>query len=279
MKKKIRRLKKLYQKMYMDKWTAFVIVVLCLATAAMHVEISLMLEPMINKSLEVQSIAWRETAVFLGCSVIFILLKFFRKMMFAASCCKSELKWNQIAMDWLNAYGMQALENVREGEVAAVISKRIRDFQEFLETHLEGIIYIPLDFFLTFLAVFFIDYRTGLIILPVIAFGIFVDIRLSDKLVKSSKRAYDAENNVLSFQKEVVENAENIILSGMARYVIDRHTALINSKLEADNRLTAEQQYSYIPALINEYMPTIVLVVIAVYKISHDGMGYGEFIA
>ena len=47
--------------------------------------------------------------------------------------------------------------------------------------------------------------------------------------------------------------------------------------LEKQNILTKESQWAYIPALLNEYLPTIIFLLLAVFKISKGELTYGGF--
>lgn len=47
--------------------------------------------------------------------------------------------------------------------------------------------------------------------------------------------------------------------------------------LEKENILTKEGQWAYIPALLNEYLPTIIFLLLATFKISKGELTYGGF--
>ncbi len=279
MKKIIARLYRLYKHIRMDTKATAVLLALCIMTAAVHVGGSLFIEPMIDDSIRARAIAWPQTSAFICCLMASILLRFLLKMHISVICCNCELSWNKLAIKWICTNNMRLLEDRGEGEVVILAGKRISSLKDFLEKNLRLLLYSPLNFLFTFAGILFVDFRTGAIIIPIIVIGVLIDTKLSDRLIRSSDIAYDAENDVASFQKEAIENREDIYLSRLTEYVIDKHHDKVMKLLRANDQLTKEQQFSYIPSLINEYLPKIALVAIAAYKILHGGMEYGAFLA
>ena len=263
----------------MDANTTAVLFALCFLTATLHVCRSLFIEPMINDAIDAQVIVWPQTIAFIVCLAAFVFFRFLLKTYLSFICCNSELSWNKLAMNWINTRDVQLLAEKSEGEVVTIAGKRIRNLKDFLDENLESILYSPLNFLFTFCGIILIDFRTGLLIIPIIIIGVIIDLKLSNRLITSADIAYDAENNLVSWQKEAIENRESIILSQMTEYVIDQHHNKVSQFLRANNQLTKERQLSYIPSLINEYLPTIALVAIAAYKVLHGGMQYGTFLA
>lgn len=233
----------------------------------LQVIVSIYLSDLIDKYTLSKTVILKETKYFFIILFLFIISKNFLKYVFSFISIKFEFV--------LNKYCIQSVSPIKNDVIINL--QRISKLRSFFDSSLESIFYIPLLFVLTFFGAYVLDPLICVMILPVVLISILVDIKLSPKLLASSKEYYELENRVFKFQKDMIENKEQILLKDIKDYVIDYHIKKQRALLNSMNRLTKRKQISYTPALLNEYMPTIVLIIVSSIKVYFFDLSYGKF--
>lgn len=264
--------------MNLKKSTICMACIVCMFSACLHTGTNLILLPLIDNSMiEGVGLNWEYTVEFILLILLNALFKYIRRLGINALSINSELFLTEKAVKGLSKKDMAFFDSNGEGKLTLLLSNRIKNYRIFLMDNLENFLYEPFDFLFTFLAVCYVDFKVAVIVFAVIIISAVGNFMLSDRMVQSSEMAYDSENEVRNYQKEIVENYDNIFMAGLNKHVIAEHQKKVLNMLEKDNRLTKECQRAYVPALLNEYLPTIIFLLIVVIEVLQGTMTYGEF--
>lgn len=262
----------------MKRGKILLICVICMMSAGLHTGMNLVLLPLIdNTIMGTGGLAVKYAAAFIVFVMLNAVFKYIRKSGINALCISSEMCLTERAIKKLGDKQIDFFENSREGEITLLINNRIKNYRIFLMDNIENFIFEPFDFMITFFAVWYVDRKVAGIVFAVIILSAIGNFFLSGRIVRSSQNAYDAENELRNYQKEIVENYDNVVMSHLNLHVAGIHQIKVKRVLEKQNILTKESQWAYIPALLNEYLPTIIFLLLAVFKISKGELTYGGF--
>ncbi|WP_455087460.1 ATP-binding cassette domain-containing protein [Parvimonas micra] len=265
--------KKLYKIINFNYFTHIVIFTVCILTSIFQLLVYIYTKKIVDKFVELNGIYYYGVKIFVCLLFAFLVMSTLKKFLFSVIAIKLEYKI-------LSKYILN-IKNLKEEELnnSIVIMDRISKFTDFLDNNLNTLIYTPFSFIFTFLGIFLIDRMTAIIIIPVVITTVFIDFLLTDKLIYSSQKYYKENSHCINFQKEMLEKIENIKINSLENYVDSLHRKKQEKLLKSKNYLTFREQISYIPALLNEYLPTIILIFIAILRVRYSPMSYGQFFA
>lgn len=263
--------KKLYKIINFNYFTHIVIFAVCILTSIFQLLVYIYTKKIVDKFVELNSIYYYGVKIFVCLLFAFLVMSTLKKFLFSVIAIKLEYKI-------LSKYILN-IKDLKEEELnnSIVIMDRISKFTDFLDNNLNSLIYTPFSFIFTFLGIFLIDRMTAIIIIPVVITTVFIDFLLTDKLIYSSQKYYKENSDCVNFQKEMLEKIENIKINSLENYVDSLHRKKQEKLLKSKNYLTFREQISYIPALLNEYLPTIILIFIAILRVRYSPMSYGQF--
>lgn len=260
--------------------TMAVIFIVSIISAAAHAVMSMVLLPLVNGSmLDEKGIDWMYAGLFIGAVALDGVLKYIRKMGFSAISVDCGLHLSNHLTGSMLDKDISYFEQHKEGEMAAFIDKRVRDYKNFMVGNLENFIFEPFDFLFIFIGVLIVDARVGAMIIGVIFISAFINFKFGNRIAHSAKKAYEAQNHVMGYQKEIVEDYENIKMGRIVGYILRTYHEKLEASLSVLNVLTKENQRAYIPALLNEYLPIIILLLTAIIEVPRHRMSYGTFTA
>lgn len=265
--------KKLYKIINFNYFTHIVIFTVCISTSIFQLLVYIYTKKIVDKFVELNGIYYYGVKIFVCLLFAFLVMSTLKKFLFSVITIKLEYKI-------LSKYILN-IKDLKEEELnnSIVIMDRISKFTDFLDNNLNTLIYTPFSFIFTFLGIFLIDRKTAIIIIPVVITTVFIDFLLTDKLIYSSQKYYKENSDCINFQKEMLEKIENIKINSLENYVDSLHRKKQEKLLKSKNYLTFREQISYIPALLNEYLPTIILIFIAILRVRYSPMSYGQFFA
>ena len=265
--------KKLYKIIDFNYFTHIVIFTVCISTSIFQLLVYIYTKKIVDKFIELNGIYYYGIKMFVCLLFAFLVMSTLKKFLFSVIAIKLEYKI-------LSKYILN-IKDLKEEESnnSIVIMDRISKFTDFLDNNLNSLIYTPFSFIFTFLGIFLIDRMTAIIIIPVVITTVFIDFLLTDKLIYSSQKYYKENSDCINFQKEMLEKIENIKINSLENYVDSLHRKKQEKLLKSKNYLTFREQISYIPALLNEYLPTIILIFIAILRVRYSPMSYGQFFA
>ena len=265
--------RKFYKIINFNYFTHIVIFTVCILTSVFQLLVYTYTKKIVDKFIELNGIYYYGVKIFVCILFTFLVMSTLKKFLFSVIAIKLEYKI-------LSKYILN-IKNLKEEELnnSIVIMDRISKFTDFIDNNLNSLIYTPFSFIFTFLGIFLIDRMTAIIIIPVVVTTVFIDFLLTDKLIYSSQKYYKEKSHCINFQKEMLEKIENIRINSLENYVDSLHRKKQEKLLKSKNYLTFREQISYIPALLNEYLPTIILIFIAILRARYSPMSYGQFFA
>lgn len=248
--------------------------------ALSNVSLSLILEKLINTSIKNESLSYKFLIYFIILAITACILKAFQKYMIEII---SFLFKRDTSKRILKKYQNDRLIDFQKDNNAKrsyLLTERVEKFSKFLENNLIDLSYTPIYFIFTFVAMMIVDFKVSLIIIPVILIGVFLDIYFSKALIISSENLYKLEDVLVNFEKEMVLRKPLVMKTDIREYIKSLNGKNIKRWVDAQNHLIKRSQISYMPALINEYMPQIALCVITIIRyLIGKRMNYGEFMA
>lgn len=253
---------------------------ICVLCAFLQAISSLVIAPLINTAVSLSLYeAYPYILRYVLFSISYVVALSARKIIFSFFSKICGYRLNSLVTESVFNQNMTYFFSHNEGSTIATVNKRIPDFENILIMNLGNIIYSPVSFAFIFSAILLLNYKIGMIIIPTIMLSTWVDLHYGNKLLDAARKAYNAEKSMYEHQKEFIEDVENIQLT-MAEGFVSRIYKITSAYfLERKRIATKQQQKAYIPALLNEYLPTIMLALIYIFRICKSAASYGEFLS
>ncbi|MDO4594786.1 MAG: ABC transporter ATP-binding protein [Tissierellia bacterium] len=256
------------------------LIIINILLALSTVSVSLVLEKLINYSINRGYLVNKFILFFIILQICSCMFKVVQKILIDIF---SALFKKDISKRILKKYQNDHLfdhEIQKKNQRVYLLTQRVDEFTRFLNNNLIDLTYTPIYFIFTFIAMIIVDYKVSLIIIPIICIGVFLDIYFSNALIVSSEKVYEMENKLINFEKEMVFKKSLVMKTDIRDYIKSLNQKKTDKWIDASNHLIRRSQISYMPALINEYMPQISLCAITVirYFLGYK-MNYGEFMA
>lgn len=262
------------------KKNLFFLLLLCLISGVIDVFCSIVLKPLIDKSLiSENSINYKYLKLFLLLMFFSILFTFIRKFFFHIINSNLDRRLNYRITKAISEIRMDYFDMKKEGEIVSILTKRIPELKSFFNEAFEKIIFTPIKFLFTMIGILSIDYKLGVIIIPGVLISVFIDFKYSNNIITSSKEAFKIEDELLAYQKEIIENIENIKMEGNENYIYEKYTEKSKKWIMKVDLMLRDYGVAYIPGLLNEYLPTILLLFIVSLKVSENKISYGVFLS
>ncbi len=255
------------------------ILALCMITAFIQVSMNLILIPLIDRTIGVGAIE-TDCLFMYACAVfMYACFKNIRRLCISRICIDSENYLACAVVRKLGKISMKYFFRVGEGEVTGLLNTRIKAYRSFLSAHLENFLYEPFVFCFTFIAFCRLDLKIAMTMFIVIMVSSFMNLIFGEQIARSSAEVYAAGNAVQNYQKEIVEDYDNICMSGIRRHVLNMHQRKTAVLLEQENVLAKKEAWAYVPALLNEYFPTVVFLMFSAFWVCSGQMTYGTFVS
>lgn len=165
------------------------------------------------------------------------------------------------------------------GKIQGLLVNRINNYRMFLRENLENILYKPIVFVFSIITVFILNLKIGLIITFVIVVSSVVNVILGNIVIPATEDYYDAEDKLFDVQKEVIEQYNMVWLTGSVQRALNKVFSVNRKYHNEDKKLIKKSQYAYIPALLNEYLPMLILFVLIIIEIHLGKISYGKVLA
>jgi ABC-type bacteriocin/lantibiotic exporter with double-glycine peptidase domain len=123
-----------------------------------------------------------------------------------------------------------------------------------------------------------INYTIGLILIPIIIVSSLLNILISDKIRKELKSNINITHNLNSYEQDIMQNQDFVRSQRIYDYVLNKFDDLLNIMYSSDKSTLKVKYISYIPGLINEYLPILVLSFVSLKLILNGELSYGDFI-
>ncbi|MGL5439012.1 MAG: ATP-binding cassette domain-containing protein, partial [Filifactoraceae bacterium] len=122
-------------------------------------------------------------------------------------------------------------------------------------------------------------YKIAAMILTCIIVTSFLNIYFSKKIIGYSKKFYELQNKFYGYQKELIDQYDWTILTDMRRVALKRYFKYSTDVKKSEEKVVKKNNETYVIALLNEYLPTILYMFIIVLNIDNENLSYGEVLA
>jgi len=185
-----------------------------------------------------------------------------------------------ILQEVLHIYSNSAfIKEVNVGEIHALLVEKIRDYRIFLIENLENLLYRPFVFLFSIIAMFILHDSISFIVLFSIFLSAILNIYLGEKVANTSSAYYERQMDFYEYEKELIEQNDIIFMCGIKNKALEIFEKKSKIVLNAEKNLLKNYRNSYIPALLNEYLPTFLYMFLIMIRLNFKEISYGQAFA
>ncbi len=185
-----------------------------------------------------------------------------------------------ILQEVLHIYSNSAfIKEVNVGEIHALLVEKIRDYRIFLIENLENLLYRPFVFLFSIIAMFILHDSISFIVLFSIFLSAILNIYLGEKVANTSSAYYERQMDFYEYEKELIEQNDIIFMCGIKNKALEIFEKKSKIVLNAEKNLLKNHRNSYIPALLNEYLPTFLYMFLIMIRLNFKEISYGQAFA
>lgn len=181
-------------------------------------------------------------------------------------------------MNSLTIMNQSTLNSHGRYEINNILTRDGLKIKQFIEKHIEKIFFYPISFLFYFIFMIKTNYIIGLILIPIIIVSSLLNILISDKIRKKLKSNIKITHDLNSYEQDIMQNQDFVRSQSIYDYVLNKFDGLLNIMYLSDKSTLKVKYISYIPGLINEYLPILVLSFISLKLIFNGKLNYGDFI-
>ncbi|TFZ40189.1 ABC transporter ATP-binding protein [Soehngenia longivitae] len=188
---------------------------------------------------------------------------------------------NQLLLNTMNSLTMMnqnMLDSYGRYEINNILTRDGLRIKQFIEKNIEKIFFYPISFIFSFIFMIRINYTIGLILIPIIIVSSLFNVLISEKIRKELKSNINITHNLNSYEQDIMQNQDFVRSQRIYDYVLNKFDDLLNIMYSSDKSTLKVKYISYIPGLINEYLPILVLSFVSLKLILNGELSYGDFI-
>ena len=214
---------------------------------------------------------------YVGLVLLYILFRWLGQLIIASMASESERMVYDEMVDMISRMKPYEVYQVGKGTIIALLNNELRQNKLFILSYLYELIYQPIIFILTVFYIVRVNFMLAFVMAPMMLITVFISYINSNKLsMLYSEKNADTEQQ-LTIQRDIFANIATLKL-----YDIDNYLCGLNKnachKLYVDEKEYAKRKaINYFPSLINEYLPTIVLVFTIMILMKNNSLNYGQF--
>lgn len=217
--------------------------------------------------------------LFITLNIANVILIYFLKRKILKISFKSEKNIFQHLGKEIFINQISTIKSATKGEMNALLMNRIREYRMFLINHFENIFYRPIVFVFSVIVSLILNYKISIVIIFFIILTSIFNIYISQKVTNLSKKYYNFQGDFYKYQKEIIDQYNTIILTGMKNTILKRYLKETQIVQHAEEDLIKRNNIAYIPALLNEYLPTLLYMMIIILNIDNGNLSYGKAIS
>ncbi len=210
---------------------------------------------------------------------VYIIFKYIRQIMIDYIAVDNEKNVYENAINKIAQMQPREIYFLGKGTMVSLLSSELKQNKLFILSYLYELLYEPIVFVLTILYIFSINSLLACIMIPLMLATVLIAFFCSKKLAKIySKKNTDIEEQ-LTTQREIFANISTLKLYGQDDYFCCLNQD-ISRKLCLDEEVYARNKAkNYFFSLVNEYMPTIVMIVVSIFLMKRVELNIGQFVA
>ena len=232
----------------------------------------------VQEALELRQLNLKIGMFFIGFTILKIVIDRTKDYMSTKISYTAE---NQLLLNTMNSLTMMnqnILDSYGRYEINNILTRDGLRIKQFIEKNIEKIFFYPISFIFSFIFMIRINYTIGLILIPIIIVSSLLNILISDKIRKELKSNINITHNLNSYEQDIMQNQDFVRSQRIYDYVLNKFDDLLNIMYSSDKSTLKVKYVSYIPGLINEYLPILVLSFVSLKLILNGELNYGDFI-
>lgn len=232
----------------------------------------------VQEALELRQLNLKIGMFFIGFTILKIVIDRTKDYMSTKISYTAE---NQLLLNTMNSLTMMnqnMIDSYGRYEINNILTRDGLRIKQFIEKNIEKIFFYPISFIFSFIFMIRINYTIGLILIPIIIVSSLLNILISDKIRKELKSNINITHNLNSYEQDIMQNQDFVRSQRIYDYVLNKFDDLLNIMYSSDKSTLKVKYISYIPGLINEYLPILVLSFVSLKLILNGELNYGDFI-
>ncbi len=250
--------------------------ILSIISSFLQVLLAIYLAPLIDRSVSEGHLIYKDVIIYICICLLYVIVSSYTNYQYALiSSLYNDHVTNKIVAI------TTAKRNIAKDKdtLLSILNNDVKRVCLFLDNNLKNLLYQPIVFLMTFVALLFFDVRISLLIIPLIVICSFLNIKVTKGISICSSAIQKAQSNLISVEKEAFENTGYIIGAEIQSYITEKHNIALKNLYLSNTSYAKKKAISYVPALMNEYLPTIVYCMFSLSNIHKHNLDYGRFIA
>jgi len=266
---------------YLNKAILILLLVSLLVTAITEVLLAKSIVPIVNRATGISNnnSAINDIVYYLLVALVFILSSYYTKYFSNELACQVERKLFDNAINELEHKNYSAIEEFSSGKIITIINSDIKGIKNYVLYYLSNLLIQPLIFIFSVCYMFYAQPVLSFIIMPLIISALIFTYIRSKKLESAKDKVQETLSEQVVMEKDAFAHLANIIESNDVDYITKKHSMLTDEYCNAQKEFSKLKAINYIPSLINEYVPTIFVIIIGSYFVKMNSLSYGQFAA
>lgn len=267
---------------HIKKYGVFICIclILTIMVSVMQVWTADKLIPIIENALDGNKSKMIESMIhYLKLILGLIILTYLRNLIAYKLSSKCEKKLYADAIQSLSKKGIAYFDNNDSGNIISILNNDTKKIKGFIRNDLIQIIYIPVLFLIILLYMLNVSKTLTIIVFVLITLtNIFAFVKSSD-LDNIALQVKTAEGDLNSLEKEILNDAYSIRITNASKFFNCKHKNLVEKLNEKEILLAKMSAINYIPSLINEYVPLIIVIIFGSLFVAKGKISIGQFTA
>lgn len=251
------------------------LLIVCIVSVVVSLISTIIMKPIIDIAIYKNEFDRISTLIFILLTLVIVILDIVRRYLTNRISCDFE---GRIIPRIINNYIHNKDVIDKESNILTSLTSNAFSIKLFISGKFDYIIYYPLSFLLIFGYLLYEYTEVAVFIIPFVIFSTFFNIKFSNLIQDTSNDILKYEHELQAFEAEMFKNTHYINATGVENYVKGKYKNALEEMLSQELRLIKVERKVYIPALINEYMPLVVLVLVVFLNMDRIGLSYGDFI-
>lgn len=168
-------------------------------------------------------------------------------------------------------------ENMTASNLNSLLLVRIQEYRIFLKENFENLFYRPLVFGLSVIVMLALDAKMSSLVLVSVGVSTLINIFLNKNMINVSNIFYETQSDFFRYQKELIDQYDITVMSGIKKKALILYEEKAQNLQSVEKKMLKFNQRAYIPALLNEYLPTIIYLLLLMEN--SNEISYGTALA
>lgn len=255
----------------------FYLFVYLASSASVQVFTSFWVAKIVDALTDSSTIQWRTITFFIFLVGISSICQLSRRLIInrisvsSEKCIFSNILYNKfLKCNLLN-------ENMTASNLNSLLLVRIQEYRIFLKENFENLFYRPLVFGLSVIVMLALDAKMSSLVLVSVGVSTLINIFLNKNMINVSNIFYETQSDFFRYQKELIDQYDITVMSGIKKKALILYEEKAQNLQSVEKKMLKFNQRAYIPALLNEYLPTIIYLLLLMEN--SNEISYGTALA